>query len=69
MLAARNRQLPGSQQMMVVSVLASVVHLAQSSLPAVDYVLGISAYMMLSPHLIQEGEKLDCVSFKVIGDN
>ena len=43
------------------SVLDYVVHLAQSSLPTVDSVLGINASMMLNPHLIQEGEKLDCV--------
>ena len=38
------------------SVVASVVHLAQSSLPAVDSVLGINASMMRSPHFIQERE-------------
>ena len=38
------------------SVIDSVVHLAQSSLPTVDSVLGISASMMLNPHLIQQGE-------------
>ena len=30
------------------SMLASVVHLAQSSLPTVDYVLGVNAYMMIN---------------------
>ena len=39
------------------SAIASVVHLAQSSLPTVDYVLGISASMMLNPHFIQEREQ------------
>ena len=38
------------------SVLASVIDLAQSSLPTVDSLLGINASMMLSPHLIQHGE-------------
>ena len=40
---------------LALSAIASVVHLAQSSLPSVD-LLGINAYMMLSPHFIQERE-------------
>ena len=37
-------------------LLQSVLDLARSSLPTMDYVLGINACMMLSPHLIHEGE-------------